>query len=488
MLSVIYGKKNPEEELVENIKIVDKVKIVGIFFSNEKCASELKENWEGRIQKIKSIIKNWMKRKLTIIGKIQVVKTYILSQLVYILQSLILPDVILNEINTILYRFLWKKNNLDTKAWERVKRSVLSNDRKFGGLDMINLIDFQKSFLILWAGKLCDEKDEEWKIIPKNFFKGVGGSSVFDSNIDFKDFKGFHEIKSIFWRKVLQIWLENKQIKHHITLNDTISNNKNLTLNNNALFIKTAIDNNILYIKDVLVDQQIISYDNYKMKITGVRECLIDYITMKTAISKIKDKILITMNLPQRKLFKGFDVSNANRKRIYQSFLSQESCYCETFWVRKFNITLNESRWENLFRFVKETKLQEIQWKILHNIFPTNVILNRMGIKNSEKCDHCEEKDHLEHYFYNCLKIKHLWTTVNQMITNKINRIIKLNEQIILLGIEQDKMYGELNIHEIKYIKNVILVGKLSIIKSKVDNIRVGLIFEKEISLRKIDT
>ena len=193
------------------------------------------------------------------------------------------------------------------------------------------------------------------------------------------------------------------------------------------------------------------------------------------------------MNLPQRKLFKGLDVSNANRKRIYQSFLSQESCYCEIFWVRKFNITLNESRWENLFRFVKETKLQEIQWKILHNIFPTNVILNRMGIKNSEKCYHCEEKDHLEHYFYNCLKIKHLWTTVNQMITNKINRVIKLNEQIILLGIEQDNRFVELNFQEIKFIKNIILIGKLSIIKSKTVNIRVSLIFEKEIRLRNID-
>ena len=167
--------------------------------------------------------------------------------------------------------------------------------------------------------------------------------------------------------------------------------------------------------------------------------------------------------------------------------MSQDRCYCETFWVKKFNINLNESTWENVFKYVKETKLQEIQWKILHNIFPTNVLLNRMGIKNSEKCDQCNETDHLEHYFYNCLKVKYLWTTINQMITNKINRVIRLNELSILLGIEQDKRYVELNFQEIKFIKNIVLIGKLSIIKSKTINVRVGLIFEKEIRLRNID-
>ena len=31
---------------------------------------------------------------------------------------------------------------MNTKAWERVKRSVMSNDKKLSGLAIINMIDF----------------------------------------------------------------------------------------------------------------------------------------------------------------------------------------------------------------------------------------------------------------------------------------------------------------------------------------------------------
>ena len=145
---------------------------------------------------------------------------------------------------------------------------------------------------------------------------------------------------------------------------------------------------------------------------------------------------------------------------------------------------MNESTWENLFTFIKETKLQEIQWKIIHNIFPTNILLNRMGIKDSEKCEFCGEKDHIEHYFFECVNIAKLWPEIKQIITIETKIIFELNEKIILFGIEQDIKSNELTAREIRFINNIILIGKLSIIKSKIENINVILIFEKEMRLR----
>jgi len=95
---------------IENISCKEKVKIVGIVFDKNKSAGEVSENWETRIDKIKRIVKSWMKRNLTIIGKIQVVKTFILSQFVYILQGIYVKKQIIDEINTILYRFIWKRD------------------------------------------------------------------------------------------------------------------------------------------------------------------------------------------------------------------------------------------------------------------------------------------------------------------------------------------------------------------------------------------
>ena len=143
---MLMGRNNAEFNEIENIKIVNQVKIVGIIFNKYKSASEVKENWEGRILKIKKIIKAWMKRKLTIIGKIQVIKTFLLSQLVYVFQSISIPRNIIDEINSIFYRFIWKKDNIESKAWERVKRNVLCNKKQNGGLEMIIYIILKNHF------------------------------------------------------------------------------------------------------------------------------------------------------------------------------------------------------------------------------------------------------------------------------------------------------------------------------------------------------
>ena len=140
-----------------------------------------------------------MKRKLTYIGKIQVIKTFLLSQLVYIMQGIYIPDEVLEEINVLFYRFIWKKENIDKKANERVKRIILCNNKDKGGLEMINLHDFQASFLINWAKKLLLETGEAWTCIPTHFLSNVGGCHVFKSKISTGELKGSDEIKNKFW-------------------------------------------------------------------------------------------------------------------------------------------------------------------------------------------------------------------------------------------------------------------------------------------------
>ena len=55
-----------------------------------------------------------------------------------------------------------------------------------------------------------------------------------------------------------------------------------------------------------------------------------------------------------------------------------------------------------------------------------------MGIKDSEKCEFCGDKDHVEHYFFECKRNKDLWKDVSQIITNKINKSISINEVYVI--------------------------------------------------------
>ena len=51
-------------------------------------------------------------------------KTFLLSKINYVMQSLILPDHVLNEIDTIMFKFIWQKRFSNKKVFEKVKSIV----------------------------------------------------------------------------------------------------------------------------------------------------------------------------------------------------------------------------------------------------------------------------------------------------------------------------------------------------------------------------
>ena len=86
-------------------------------------------------------------------------KTFLLSKINYIIQSLSLPTQFLEEIDRILFKFIWQKKFSNKKTFEKVKRSVMCNDVKNGGLNMISIKDQQKVFHLKWLKTLyCDHK------------------------------------------------------------------------------------------------------------------------------------------------------------------------------------------------------------------------------------------------------------------------------------------------------------------------------------------
>ena len=57
---------------------------------------------------------------------------------------LALPQSVLTRINTILYRFLWKRKYNNKRAFGKIKRNVLSLDIEEGGMKMITTVNQQQ--------------------------------------------------------------------------------------------------------------------------------------------------------------------------------------------------------------------------------------------------------------------------------------------------------------------------------------------------------
>ena len=64
---------------------------MGVWFLTLEDRS-LNSNFIEKIEKIRSILDNWSARRLTLLGKITIIKTLAVSQIVYILSSLPTPS------------------------------------------------------------------------------------------------------------------------------------------------------------------------------------------------------------------------------------------------------------------------------------------------------------------------------------------------------------------------------------------------------------
>ena len=65
----------------------NKVKALGTYFST-KAKEAWKQKFQEKIEKIRKLTENWSFRRLSLLGKVTVIKTLLASQLVYILTPL----------------------------------------------------------------------------------------------------------------------------------------------------------------------------------------------------------------------------------------------------------------------------------------------------------------------------------------------------------------------------------------------------------------
>ena len=146
------------------------------------------------------------------------------------------------------------------------------------------------------------------------------------------------------------------------------------------------------------------------------------------------------------------------------------------------HISITDWHWKVAVKRRKETRLQVLHWNILHNIYPKNILLNRLGIVESKYCKYCKnEIDYIEHFFFwYCDSINTIWKRVEEYVGLKCNTTIKLKLTDALLGYSGLKNNSEVQL----VINHVILIAKMCISKFKYSTyFNLLLLFEKEVNL-----
>ena len=114
------------------------IKINGIIMLQNSIRRE-EVNVAAAVESMEKLLKSWSARRLTLVGRILIIKTFAISKLIYIMQSLKLSDNSCKAFIKVAFKFLWNKNYNAARAPERIKRSVMYTSVANGGFGMLDI-------------------------------------------------------------------------------------------------------------------------------------------------------------------------------------------------------------------------------------------------------------------------------------------------------------------------------------------------------------
>ena len=155
------------------------MKILGIYFTyNWQKFQEL--NFENIVKSIKKSINAWPWRNLTMIGRIQIIKTFAIPKFMFRASLISLTKKIVKQVNSVLYNFIWDFGK------DKIKRLTLISDYENGGLRMPHIEALIKTHRIMCMKKYLDSYNSARKIFLDSYLADFAGSFLIKCNYDIR--------------------------------------------------------------------------------------------------------------------------------------------------------------------------------------------------------------------------------------------------------------------------------------------------------------
>ena len=222
------------------------VKALGVYYSYDQKLLH-KKNFIERLDSVKKLINLWSARGLSLYGKITVINSLIIPKFVYIASLLTTPKGVIQELNRLIFKFLWK-------GVDKVTRLSTINDYQRSGLKMIDLETMVKSSRLSWLKRILSENNGTWKNYLRHQLKYIGGLFLFHCNYDIKDVF----VSSQFYSELLRWWSEFRENLSSEKLHQNIIwNNKDICVNDKPLFYKSFFNSGLILVSDLKTDSDI---------------------------------------------------------------------------------------------------------------------------------------------------------------------------------------------------------------------------------------
>ena len=109
------------------------------------------------------------------------VKTLEISEFLYIASMINVPEFVINSVESAIYSFVWKLKS------DRIKRTVLINDFRNGGLNMVDIRSKIASLKANVVKRLFEnQSDTVWRECFYHYLNPFGGKLLFHCDYDVK--------------------------------------------------------------------------------------------------------------------------------------------------------------------------------------------------------------------------------------------------------------------------------------------------------------
>ena len=416
-----------------NLDWVSKFTALGIHYDVLNMENITSYNINTKSEEMSKIMHGWSCRNITPLGRIKILKSLILSKIIHILQSLPSPNQnVLKELDKKNYDFIWRKKR------HEVNKITLCQEWQNGGLNMINLQDFDMSLKITLLRKLTTD-NPEWEEFA-HYYK-----------VDHLLWTGtkIHEqvknaTQNLFWKSVkiaYAKWYKILDQNNHIEVAyQPLWGNANM----NIPFNKKIFNGNITFVND-LYDNEGNPRSRESLEISiGSNIMFTTYHALWRAMPNNWKNIMrgeskqLNLALPPVLLWLLKDQKGTKNIRRVWSIKHNNNI---PIGQEKWSLELDNEPiidWNKVYMIPKTCRLNArvtyFQYQINHRSLVTNKKLQQFGIRDNNLCDRCDSIETISHLLFECQYSQHIWEGISEWLNNIINSEIYMDKGSVLLG------------------------------------------------------
>ena len=410
----------------------EKVKINGILFQRD-TEQLRRSNLEVVNEKINSQLLKWSRRSLSILGKILILKTFGISQIIYVMQSMKLNESDFKILNSILYKFIWNRHFRAFKAPERIKRAIVNTPIKLGGLGMLDIAELDKSLKLKAVGRMFASEHPYIKILRgkldmTDFFEPKIEVKI-DSVIN-KGLEVLRDARGLVWED--QLMSSNREIIAAIREVNLKAIVTSVGIGSIPFFLLWR--NGARKIKDLNVN----TLGNIARYIPRKKLPKLE-LAVRVNLGPLSPDTLVSIVIRDR--LKKIDQCSSKEIR--------DNLFLKTP-ITEFKIGISLSKVESetwCLRIAKltSTRHKNVLLKIAHGDIYTKEKLNRFGLVDSSLCPRCDQIETLQHKLFGCIYASKIWLEFLKH-SNSLTGENLINEPLI------NKIFGTFRTANLEYI------------------------------------